>query len=244
MVWLHCASGEVPVTTRPEDPAAAGRGELRAGHADREQAIDTLKTAFVHGQLTKDELDARAGQALAARTYADLAALTADIPPRPPAPRSARSPAPVRRRPLARAAAMSGACLVVAAAAMWVVALLVAGDGDYHGIPGANPPHESSAILPFLVAIAATGAAYLILVNAVATSLRQRRSQSPPPRPGGHAGEAQRRGPTGHGPVLPSPRTDQANADLRAHRSRHRQRHIPIPAGRASRGARPAPGTI
>ena len=70
--------------TGPQDPAAAGRGRLRAGHADREQAIDTLKTAFVHGELTKDELDARAGQALAARTYADLAALTADIPPARP----------------------------------------------------------------------------------------------------------------------------------------------------------------
>ena len=81
------------MTTGPQDPAAAGRGRFRAGHADREQAIDTLKTAFVHGQLTKDELDARAGQALAARTYADLAALTADIPPRPPAPgRRARPP--------------------------------------------------------------------------------------------------------------------------------------------------------
>ena len=91
--YLHCASGEVPVMTGPQDPAAAGRGGLRAGHADREQAIDTLKTAFMHGQLTKDELDARAGQALAARTYADLAALTADIPPRPPQPgRPARPP--------------------------------------------------------------------------------------------------------------------------------------------------------
>ena len=66
--------------TGPQDAAAAGRGRLRAGHADRELAIDTLKTAFAHGQLTKDELDARAGQALAARTYADLAALTADLP--------------------------------------------------------------------------------------------------------------------------------------------------------------------
>src|SRR4029077_21040923 len=48
-------AGEVPVMTGPHDPAAAGRGRLRAGHAEREQAIDTLKTAFVHGQLTKDE---------------------------------------------------------------------------------------------------------------------------------------------------------------------------------------------
>ena len=59
---------------------AAGRGHLRASHADREQVIGTLKAAFVQGMLAKDELDLRVGQTLAARTYADLAALTADLP--------------------------------------------------------------------------------------------------------------------------------------------------------------------
>jgi uncharacterized protein DUF1707 len=62
----------------------AGLGQMRASHADREQVIDTLKAAFVQGRLTKDELDARAGQAFAARTYADLAALTTDLPSRLP----------------------------------------------------------------------------------------------------------------------------------------------------------------
>ena len=42
--------------------------------------IDTLKAAFVQGRLAKDEFDARVGQAFASRTYADLAAVTADIP--------------------------------------------------------------------------------------------------------------------------------------------------------------------
>ena len=60
--------------------AAADRGRLRASHADRERVIEVLKTAFVQGRLTKDELEARAGQTFAARTYADLAALTADLP--------------------------------------------------------------------------------------------------------------------------------------------------------------------
>jgi hypothetical protein len=59
---------------------AGGRGHLRASHADREQVIGTLKAAFVRGRLAKDEFDLRVGQALAARTYADLAALTADLP--------------------------------------------------------------------------------------------------------------------------------------------------------------------
>src|SRR5262252_141743 len=60
--------------------ATADRGRLRASHADRERVIEVLKTAFVQGRLTKDELETRAGQTFAARTYADLAALTADLP--------------------------------------------------------------------------------------------------------------------------------------------------------------------
>jgi DUF1707 SHOCT-like domain len=43
--------------------------------------IDTLKAAFGQGRLTKDEFDARVGHAFTSQTCADLAALTADIPP-------------------------------------------------------------------------------------------------------------------------------------------------------------------
>ena len=92
--------GGGPVTTGPENPAAAGLGRLRAGHADREQVIEMLKNAFVHGRLTRDELDARAGRAITARTYAELAALTADIPDIPAA---ARPGAPVRPGPASAA---------------------------------------------------------------------------------------------------------------------------------------------
>ena len=75
--------GEVPVMAGPGDEMAAGaggRGHLRASHADREQVIGALKAAFVRGMLGKDEFDQRVGQAFASRTYADLAALTADLP--------------------------------------------------------------------------------------------------------------------------------------------------------------------
>jgi len=40
---------------------------MRTSRAAREQAIDTLKAAFVQGRLTRDELD-------------ELAALTDDLP--------------------------------------------------------------------------------------------------------------------------------------------------------------------
>lgn len=69
----------------PGDEVATGAGghsRLRASHADREQVIEVLKAAFVQGRLDRDEFDLRVGRALASRTYADLAVLTADIPAR------------------------------------------------------------------------------------------------------------------------------------------------------------------
>lgn len=71
------------MTIGPVDPVAAGHGRLRASDADRERVIETLKTAFAQGRLTRDELDLGAGRAFVARTYAELAAATADIPARP-----------------------------------------------------------------------------------------------------------------------------------------------------------------
>ncbi len=71
------------MTTGPWDPMAAGamsRGNVRASDADREHVIDALKAAFAQGRLNKDELEVRAGLALASRTCAELTAITAEIP--------------------------------------------------------------------------------------------------------------------------------------------------------------------
>ena len=72
--------------TGPWEPARAGapgRGGFLASDADRERVVDALKTAFVHGLLTKDELGRRTGQALTARTYAELAVITTGLTARP-----------------------------------------------------------------------------------------------------------------------------------------------------------------
>ena len=53
---------------------------MRASSADRERAVDVLKAGFAEGRLTQDEYNDRMGRAYAARTYGDLAALTADLP--------------------------------------------------------------------------------------------------------------------------------------------------------------------
>jgi hypothetical protein len=90
------------VTAGPWDPRAAGatgRSRLRASDADRERIIDALKAAFVQGRLTRDELGRRTGQALASRTYGELAAITADIPDRRVVPHPRRKTAqPYNRR--------------------------------------------------------------------------------------------------------------------------------------------------
>ena len=162
--------------TGPQDPAA-GRDQLRVGHADREQVIQALKAAFVRGQLTRDELGMRAGQALVARTGAELAALIADIPGGPAAAGPARLPAPVRRRPLARAAAGAGGCLSIAFAAVWFAADVLDPDGL------GNPYHPWS-LLCLIVALSLVGAALCIVMHGVAASAEQRRSRRPlPPRP-------------------------------------------------------------
>ena len=159
----------------PQDPAAAGGGRMRAGHADREQAIETLKNAFVHGRLTKDELDARTGQALAARTYADLAALTADIPP---AARLTRPPAPARRWQMAKAAAKSGGCVAFAFALVWFAANVL----DPNGLGNPYAPWSTLCAVAALISIVG---AVGFLADGVATSMEQRHSRRQlPPRPG------------------------------------------------------------
>ena len=168
----------VPVTTGPQGPAAAGRDLLRAGHAERDQAIESLKDAFVDGRLTMDEFDARAGRALAARTCAELAVLTADIPP---ATRSAHPPAPARRSSLATAAAKSGGCLAFAFAAVLFAANVL----DPNGL---GNPYAPWSTLCAVVALIALAAAVGFLADGVSTSVEQRRSRRklpPGPGPGG-----------------------------------------------------------
>ena len=99
------------MATGPWDPmaaVAASRGLLRASDAEREQVIDALKTAFAQGLISRDELGARAGQALASPTCAELTAVTAGLTAsRPPPPPAGRTPTGLTRRPSPRGRARS-----------------------------------------------------------------------------------------------------------------------------------------
>jgi hypothetical protein len=75
-------------------------GQMRASSADRERAIDVLKAAFAEGRLDMDEYAERVGRVHSSRTYAELGALTADLPVGPlgtlpvtPGPAAPASPA-------------------------------------------------------------------------------------------------------------------------------------------------------
>jgi hypothetical protein len=71
-------TGEIVPAGEGREPAA-GR-ELRASYEDRDQVAEELRVAAGDGRLTADELDQRLEAALTARTYGELAALTADLP--------------------------------------------------------------------------------------------------------------------------------------------------------------------
>ena len=83
---------------------------MRASDRDRDSANTLLQTAYAEGRLTKDEYDERSGQLLRSQTYAQLQALTADLPGHFPSSMQQVQYAPVQRRtnPLAVASLACG----------------------------------------------------------------------------------------------------------------------------------------
>src|SRR6266516_5935519 len=71
------------MSLQPGNPMPGGHWSMRSSTADRERAIDVLKAAFAEGRLSREEFAQRAGQAYRSRAYAELGALTADLPAGP-----------------------------------------------------------------------------------------------------------------------------------------------------------------
>jgi len=76
-----------------DQPVPADPRQMRAADSDRDQTAELLRRAAAEGRISFDELDERIGRAYAAKTFADLEALTSDLPgpgvraPAPAAPR-------------------------------------------------------------------------------------------------------------------------------------------------------------
>jgi hypothetical protein len=172
---------------------AGGCGRLRAAQADREQVIEVLKVAFVQERLDRDEFDLRVGRALASRTYADLAALTADIPARLT---RAQPPGPARKSVNKKALAAM-ACATAAFAGMWPVMIQTL-DGSPFAVP--------VIVVWFVLAMAVPTGWLVLLHDWLDKRARRPSAQELPPGAGGEAsgrpataGPAGPRPPAGHG---------------------------------------------
>lgn len=77
------AYGPYPYGPHPQAQGQPVQLSMLAATADRERTVDVLKAAFIEGRLSQEEFDARSAQVMAARTYADLAAIVADLPAGP-----------------------------------------------------------------------------------------------------------------------------------------------------------------
>ena len=53
---------------------------MRAADADRDRTVERLRDAAAEGRLTPEDLERRVETALAARTYAELESVVADLP--------------------------------------------------------------------------------------------------------------------------------------------------------------------
>lgn len=225
--------------TEPGDqrtPAADGRSRFRASHADREQAVEVLKVAFVQGRLDKDELDARVGQAFASRTYAELAAvtadITADIPAGPTAAPPSREPARTQNAQHRAKGSHTARDVTIGLVLGLIVAAVIVFGGLLQYVAFGMFGLPVLAVLP--------------LVRLANWSQQPRSRGQLPPRPGqdGQAPEVQAPGQASHDPLPPPDRPDQARADLRTDSSRPGGSHVSGRGARTPRGMRPVTDAV
>jgi hypothetical protein len=150
-----------------EMAAGDGRGRMRASHADRERVIGTLKAAYVYGLVTKDELDERVSQTLAARTCAELAVITADIPPGLVLPPLPLRPAPAKASASAAARDRTIMATAILAGLAWVASVVS---------PVAGPGPSVAGVLSALLFVGGTGSA---LVSLFLLGIRMRPQRGP-----------------------------------------------------------------
>jgi hypothetical protein len=154
-------------------------GRMRASHADREQAIEALKVAFVQGRLDKHEFDARVGRVFTSRTYLELTAVTADIPPAPaparplPAERLQAERLPARRPPVSISVKSGLTVMAVGtalAASIWTIALIT--------------QNATALLLAMTITVAYAGTLILsgsVMLDALPRKRARARPLSPPP---------------------------------------------------------------
>jgi Domain of unknown function (DUF1707) len=177
------SGGEAAMAEARDDevPGTGDRGRLRAAHADRDRVIGVLTTAFVRGMLDKGEFDVRVSQTFASRTYAELAAVTADLPAAVP-----QAPGPAVREEgwlTMKRALIVSACLLAPTGLAALIGLVLA--ERYNDASLAVPP-----LLVFFVATVISGPLITEARNRVRS--RARPPQAPARGAGGQSSRAPR----------------------------------------------------
>ncbi|HXW46071.1 MAG TPA: DUF1707 domain-containing protein, partial [Streptosporangiaceae bacterium] len=180
------------------------------------QVVSLLKAAFVQGMLDKDEFDVRVGQAFGARTYADLAVVTADLPAGLAQPPPQRTHAGAQPRLPMRKAVTWSACLLVGTAMPVVITVVIAVHSS-----GLGP----LVLISALVFMAATVAAGTIISEA----WEQKRARTRLPQgPAASAGGLPSRGTVSAAETVKLPPIDQDPRHLAEAASRRLSRpHSP-----------------
>jgi hypothetical protein len=134
-------------------------GSMLASDTDRERAIDVLRAGFAEGRLTQSEFEDRVSRVRSARTYAQLAELTCDLPAGPwAASGTAMVPYSDSDR-AAMAADPSFASLALTAVVVFTLAALVTALAVYAHLHGQAfvqhtsypaPPGGGTHLLPFV----------------------------------------------------------------------------------------------
>ena len=102
----------------------------RAGDVDRDATAAVLREAFAEGRITQSELEDRLDKVHAARTYGELAPITADLPAQTPALPTSREPDPkaAKRRRDLRAGWASWLGVSVIVNVVWLATWAAGGD--------------------------------------------------------------------------------------------------------------------
>ena len=122
-------SGDTERSEQPDlvkhDPAALGPGDLRASDADRAAVAQRLQHAVDEGRLDLYDYDERLRDTYAARTYAELERLTADLPAPAVVDRTAAKAVEKRREHLDEWRSWGGTAVVLVA--IWGISSVASG---------------------------------------------------------------------------------------------------------------------
>ncbi len=143
---------------------------LRAATADRERTVDVLKAGFAEGRLTQDEYNDRMAQAYEARTYGELAGLTADLPAGPMPPAAQFPMVAPTRRPRTNSMAVASMLLGLGVPFLGLTAIpaIVTGHRARHEIRRTGEGGDGMAITGLVLGYLAVIVATLLILGWIA----------------------------------------------------------------------------